>query len=718
MRKLIKKVTAVLLAAAMILTPIAISAEEATSYLDETGHLNATRHAAVAQATQLMEVLSIAGMTIAVVDIDNDFTWLYALGYADAANQIPVTSQTLFNIASTSKVFTAVAVMQLVEAGILDLDEPITAYLPEFSLLPNPVHGGDYRNITTRMLLTHVSGVHEYSGEGASTVDGKNRDFMNNLLPALANMHMQNQELNRITYNNTAYALLGILVARLVGSDNYFDGFVSYTQENIFTPAGMVSSSFDVNDSNRANISLVHLDATTPLGAYQYVSATSVGGMVSNAYDMAQFMHIMLSGGGDILLPETVEAMRQPQDFGIPFPNCIPNTPMGLGLMNVIHSDGVVTTGHGGNLLHHTEFLLDFDNGIGVFVSGNSITAAGASTPLANFILRAAVEEKTGAPMAATSSINLAPLTNEARIAGWYAGLILGSTVEVAPCEDGLLHIAGIPGAPALPLTPAEDGSFETMIGSLWFQEIENIVFMHLGPQAAPTLVGERIEISYASPSVDAWAGEYHFILPDGTIAATATVGVSEHGFAYFSMGGIIFFMNQVDEYTFHFPGRVREFGSVLRFSMDDDTAILHYSGSQLARVSSPPPSNDAYEAVAPTTQLRFVIGSTDFTYNGIPHQMASAPFVDRESNRTMIPLGVVAEVFGAEVGWAEATQTATIVLGGISLEISAAEPLLHSFGMAQSINGHIFIPLRYIAYAFGLQVRWDGANQAVYVYR
>jgi len=711
MRNFLKKVTAVFLAATMVLTPIVVSAEE------QAEHLEVTRQIAVEQATGLMEALSIAGMTIAVVDIDNDFTWLHTLGYADAANQIPVTEQTLFNIASTAKVFTAVAIMQLVEAGMLDLDEPITTYLPEFSVLPNPVHGGDYRNITARMLLTHVSGIHEFQGDTAFSIDGKDRDFMNRLLPALSNLHMQNEELNRITYNNTAYALLGILVARLTGSENYFDGFVNYAYENILIPAGMLSSSFDVNDSNRANIALAHLDATTPLGAYQYSSITSAGGMVSNAYDMALFMHIMLSGGGDILLPETIQAMRQPQDFGIPFPNDMPNTPMGLGLMHVIHADGVVTTGHGGNLLHHTEFLLDFDNGIGVFVSGNSITAAGASTPLANFILRAAVEEKTGTPLPATSSTNLIPLTDVEQITGWYAGLILG-TVEIAQSEDGLLYMTGIPGLPAIPLAPAADGSFESMIGRLWFQEIEDIVFMHLGSvQTAPVLVGERIELSPVSPGFAQWVGDYYLIMADGETIGASSIGINEQGLAYSSSGGLIAFMNQVDENTFHYPGRVREFGSVVRFSMEGDTAIMQYSGFRLVRASSPIEGTDE-SAETTTTQLRFVIGNTEFTHNGTPHQMESAPFLDSEYRRTMIPLSIVAEIFGAEIDWIEETQTAIIVFGDISLAVSAVEPLPHNMGMAHNANGHIFIPLRYIANAFGMQLRWDGANQAIYVYR
>jgi len=208
--------------------------------------------------------------------------------------------------------------------------------------------------------------------------------------------------------------------------------------------------------------------------------------------------------------------------------------------------------------------------------------------------------------------------------------------------------------------------------------------------------------------------------------------------------------MNQVDQNTFHFPGRVREFGSVMRFSADGDTVTMQYSGIQFERVSSPfddtdesaadddanqPVEDDAIESAddgideseeseeseepveSEVVQLRFVIGNTEFTRNGTPHQMESAPFVDSAYNRTMIPLSFVAEVFGAEVEWVEESQTATIVLGEISLAVSTVESLSHGIGMAQDVNGCIFIPLRYIASAFGAQVSWDGANQAVYVY-
>jgi len=697
---------------ALALTPIMASAQE------QTEPLEMTRQIAAAQAEELMETLSIAGMTIAVVDVDSGFTWVQGFGYADAVNQIPVTEYTLFSIGSTAKIFTAIAIMQLVEEGLLDLDEPIVTYIPEFRLLPNPVHGGDYRNITTRMLLTHVSGIHEFSGDNAFTlVGGQDRDFMNRLVSALADMHMQNEELNRITYNNTAYALLGILVARLIGSTNYFDGFVSYTQENIFAPIGMDSSSFEINDDNRANISLPHVDAETVSEVFIYTSAAGAGSMVSNAHDMALFMHTMLSGGGDILSSETLQEMLKPQDFGIRFPNDIPNMPMGLGLMYVAHADGVVTIGHGGTLHHHTEFLLDFDNGIGVFVSGNSMMSAAVSTPLANMILRVAVEEKTGQPLRPSVDVpNFVPLTDAAQLVGWYAGMALGSAVEVILGEDGLPYIVGIPGAPPIELTLAEDGSFESIAGNFWFSEVDGIAFMFMSTHFGPLLVGERIEIVPATSAIEAWVGNYQFV--DGETVVTLTIGVDENGFAYARQGTFVFFLNEIDENTFHAPGRIREFGSVLRFSMDNGTASLRYSGQTIVRAETADlEQNDPIVIKRHLVELRLVIGETGYIYNGVSRRMDIAPFIDTVHGRTMIPLRVIAETLGAEVDWNAETRTATIVLCNVSLAISADAPLPGGMGIPHNVDGRIFVPLRYVAYAFDVEVSWDGANQAVYVF-
>ena len=729
MHKTFKKAIAILMAATMALTPLAVSAYEAYETDNEASQFEATKQAAAHQAAVFAETFSIAGITIAVVDIDSSFSWFYSFGYADAPNQVPVTPYTLFSIGSTAKTFTAVAVMQLAEAGVLCLDEPIVTYLPGFSLLPNPVYGGDYRNITARMLLTHVSGMHEIQGEGFFTIDGQDRDVMNRLLPMLAELHMQNAELNRTTYNNTAYTILGILVAALTGSTNYFDGFVSYTQENIFDTLGMVSSSFEIGGHNRAYIALPHLDAATVLEDFVYVSVTPAGGMVSNARDMALFMQAMLNGGvlagddsGRILSEETVQAMAQLQDFGIQFPTNQPSgLQMGLGMWHLSRPSGTITVGHGGNLQHHTDMILDFDNGIGVFVSVNSATGATAALPLAEAIWVTAVYEKTGQAVPREAYFGTPFVAEDLqKLVGWYT--IAGPVVL---SEDSVLALAAFPGVPVpIELTPAEDGTFDSLLGNVRFVEVEGIMFLFLGTD----MIGERIEVSPTTPAFDRWMGQYG-VYHEGEWIAAMTLGVDANGFPFASFGGMVYLVEMVDGYTVHFPGRGRGLGSVGLLSMDDGVAIFSYSDLVLTKIEAAPAEEEPVEEEPAEEEpieeepieesvigLRFAIGSTEYLVNRTPRQMATAPFIDATYNRTMIPMHVFADVFGAEVTWLPELQAVKIVYGDVNIVLSAYEPLLSGMGIVHEVDGIVFVPLAYVAFVLGGEAHWDGANQAVYV--
>ena len=562
MKKVIKKATALLLVAIMAFTPVMVNAEEVQEPFAATTQL------ALEQAAILMDALSVAGMTIAIVDIGSDFVWLQGLGYANAATQEPVTEYTLFSIGSTAKVFTAVAIMQLVEQGLLCLDEPITTYLPNFSVLPNPAWGGDYRNVTTRMLLTHTSGMHELLGVGAS-IEGQDRNFYNEMLPILANMHMQNVEMDRMTYNNTGYALLGLIVAAFEGNANYFDGFVNFTQENIFAPAGMTSSSFDVNSINRANLALSYADANTPLGVHQYSNAPSTGGMVSNAYDMARFMHIILSDGGNLLNQQTIQEMITVQDMGIRFPT---QYDLGLGFMEMHHPDGIITTGHGGNLLHHTEFLLCFDSGIGVYVSTNSMSGAGAVASLANLMLRVAVEEKTGTPIQPTPFNITNPVTNVQQLVGWYQFMGAGS-IQLVLCDEGLLHFMELMGLPPITLVPAGDGTFDSMIGNVWFKNVDGYIFF-MGGSA---VLSERV-VPTAPINAEWLIGTVYFTI-DGVDIPIGWTSFTDDGILYYTDGSRVHLWEQVDHYTFFTLGRGREFGTVVEYSIENGVIVGRESG-------------------------------------------------------------------------------------------------------------------------------------------
>src|SRR5215208_3904880 len=105
---------------------------------------------------QRMQQEHVAGLAVAVVD-DQHILWAEGFGYTDWDEKIPVTPNTLFSIQSMSKSFTATAVMFAVQDGLVDLDEPITTYLPDFHI--NSIfEEHPEKKITLRMLLSHTAG--------------------------------------------------------------------------------------------------------------------------------------------------------------------------------------------------------------------------------------------------------------------------------------------------------------------------------------------------------------------------------------------------------------------------------------------------------------------------------------------------------------------------------------------------------------------------------
>jgi len=582
MRKILKKLTVAMTASVVLISAFAGCVydynHEAVFTPPATPNMPylLTQQTGVATAAQLMEVLDIAGLAFAFVDVNEGFVWTQSFGYADVASRTPVTEDTIFNIASTAKMFTAVAVMQLVEGGYLDLDTPVVYYLPEFRNLPHPIFGGNSDDITVRMLLTHTSGIHELLGNtGAFEAGGLDRDFMNNLIPLMQDLHLQNTQNNRATYANTGYGLLGVLVASIMGHENYFDGFVNFTDENIFAPLGMTNSSFDI-EAHRHLIATPHQNASDAYPFHIYVGMTPTGGMSTTVADMARFMQAMLGGQNGVISDETIEYMARNHTAHIPYLATMPGgKQMGFGMMHLPHADGAWTTGHGGNLQHHTEFFLDFERGIGVFVVTNSTTGAPATRMLAETIWRTAVFEATGSPVVqptdapAPTQIQLSAEEMEA-LTGWYT--MAGELAII----DGTLVFPAFTGVMPVALTPMSDGSFLSDVGSFWFEQVNDTMFVSLG--FAQNMVGERIYATPATSAIEHLLGDWG-VHVEGEFHSGITVSINHAGLIVVSFGGMDFIAEQVDNYTLAFLGRHRIVGSVATFEEIDGVLHMLYSG-------------------------------------------------------------------------------------------------------------------------------------------
>jgi CubicO group peptidase (beta-lactamase class C family) len=304
------------------------------------------------------------GFAIGVVR-DGRLASFAAHGPADIEAGTPITEDTTFRIASITKTMTAIAVMQLHEAGLVDLDAPANQYLLAFQLVPDT---GSSAHATVRHLLTHTAGVPEV----LRATDLLRPDWGDSVapdapVPTLAELYRGGIRLHgepgtTFTYTNHGFAALQQIVEDVTGRP-----FDRYLRERLFEPLGM-------NDTDLVRTDrLVRRQATGytpgPRGPRRVVDRawTTPGAstVTSTTADMARYVAALMGGGsnehGAILRPETMATMFAPHfqpDSRVPG--------MGLGFDRA-DAGGHLVIGHGGILPgFNSQMFVAPDDGVGL----------------------------------------------------------------------------------------------------------------------------------------------------------------------------------------------------------------------------------------------------------------------------------------------------------------------------------------------------------------
>ncbi len=195
------------------------------------------------------EKSKIVGLSIALVDHD-EIIWSDGFGYSDFKNKIKANTTTQYRAGSISKIVTTIAILQLVDDGILELDAPITHYIPEFSI---GNRFGKNSEITIRSMLTHHSGLPTNYLRG---MWANPQVSLNSLVESLNNEYTTHPTNKAFSYSNVAFSLLGIIVERSSKQD-----FQSYIKTNIFKPLHIKNSDFlNHQESNSHNSTKSYLN--------------------------------------------------------------------------------------------------------------------------------------------------------------------------------------------------------------------------------------------------------------------------------------------------------------------------------------------------------------------------------------------------------------------------------------------------------------------------
>ena len=303
----------------------------------------------------------IAGAVVSVVK-DGQVLFQKGYGYADVEAKKPVLpDQTLFRPGSISKLFTATAVMQLVEQGKLDLDGDINQYL-DFAMPKTYA-----QPVTLRQLLTHTGGFEE-------TLKNLFVAHENDIKPLRS--YLVNEMPARIfppgkipSYSNYGFTLAGYIVEGVSG-----EKFESYIENHILKPLGMNHSTFDqpVPAQLVPQMSKAYLNGSKKPRDFEWVQAAPAGALTTTAADMTRFMIAFLQDGSvdgvSILKPQTVRQMETRQ---FEFQPMLPG--LGITFMEYL-IDPVRIIAHGGDTVYfHSDMILIPDAHFGYFLSYNSL---------------------------------------------------------------------------------------------------------------------------------------------------------------------------------------------------------------------------------------------------------------------------------------------------------------------------------------------------------
>lgn len=328
------------------------------------------------------------GVSIALVD-GSQIVWQQGYGFSDAQTKTPITGDTVFRVGSVSKLFTDIAVMRLVEQGKLDLDAPVTKYLPDFR--PQNSFG---KPITLRQLMSHRAGLVREPPIGS---------YFDSSSPSLAETI---KSLNRTSLvyapeTRTKYSNAGIATIGYVLEKTQKQPFADYLRSALLEPLGMKNSGFKPSAETAKNLAKAQMwtvfGKTFDAPRFE-LGIAPAGSMYTTTGDLARFAGVLLNAGDDapgaILKKSTLEKMWTPQ-----FAPANQKTGFGLGF-SLSELDGHRQAGHGGAIYgFSTQFSVLPDDKLGVVVISTEDFSNGVTSRIADAALKAMLAERENKPI-------------------------------------------------------------------------------------------------------------------------------------------------------------------------------------------------------------------------------------------------------------------------------------------------------------------------------
>ncbi len=294
-------------------------------------------------------------MTVAVAR-GEEFVYAKAYGFADLEFAVNADEETMFRIGSITKQFTAAGILKLAERGKLSIDDPLTKFLPDY-----PTHGHE---ITLRHLLTHTSGVPNYTDLGPVWEKLQAQALTDAELVALwKEKPLDFAPGEQWKYSNSGYYLLGMVIEKVSGK-----GYAEFLRETLFDPLKLTRTRYDSNEElilNRAQGYAFEQERFQNDGLLDMRQPGAAGGLISTAADLVRWQIALVNGR--VISKESYEEMTLP--FMLTHGK---ETNYGMGLQLELQA-GKPCVWHGGGINGFNSVLLYFpDEKLSIAAISNS----------------------------------------------------------------------------------------------------------------------------------------------------------------------------------------------------------------------------------------------------------------------------------------------------------------------------------------------------------
>lgn len=479
LKRIVRIGITVIVALSMLVTPNAITDNtvRAASIYDEVA----------VQAQQMAELLTnpaVYGSTsVQYALIDNgEIVISGQAGVYSKEDKTVLTKEHKYGIGSISKMFTSVAVMQLVEQGKLKLDSPVVDYLPEFTMADKR-----YKAITVRMLLNHSSGLMGSTFSNTELFNDNDSISMDTLLKKLSTQRLKAAPGEYSVYCNDGFSLAQLLVEKVSKMS-----FSEYIQKYIDSPLTMTNTKTPLDQFDRNQLVKTYAAGTTKALPVQNVMAIGAGGIYSTAEDLCRFAQTFMYGTkAKVLSEDTAKAMANSEYLsGIWGPVEDSDLSYGLGWDSVdtypFTQYGIKALTKGGStILYNGSLIVLPEKGMAMAVLSSGGSSVYDDTMAQQILLKALLAKgdikEIKPPKTFTAPVKVSVPEDVKNNAGYYA--YSGGIAKVDISDEGTLSLYLEGGAAPQQFTYVGDGRFYYSTGSVYLsfkKENNGITYLYV----------------------------------------------------------------------------------------------------------------------------------------------------------------------------------------------------------------------------------------------